>query len=120
EFNEAGEYEIEYRATDDMDNTSDPKVVTFSVELVDDEEPPTVGAELAGSVDQRGFYVGGAELTLTADDGELGSGVASIEYRVDGGDWQTYDEPISFNNPGSYTVDYRATDMTQNTSEPET
>src|SRR5690606_9971528 len=120
DFDQAGEYEIEYRATDDMGNTSDVKKATFTVEIVEDNDPPTATAEVTGAEDQRGFFVLGATLNLSADDGEEGTGVASIEYRVNGGNWQTYNNPVSFNDPGVYTVDYRATDLLDNRPEPET
>jgi hypothetical protein len=43
------------------------------------------------------------------------SGVASIEYRVNGGDWQLYTTdttpgPLTFDKPGDYDLVYRATD----------
>ena len=45
-----------------------------------------------------------------------GSGVQTIEYRVNGGAYTAYTAPVAFNTPGTYDVDYRATDKVNNTS----
>ncbi len=45
------------------------------------------------------------------------TGVESVEYRVDGGDWAAYDEPFVISEPGDHTVDYRAADAAGNTAE---
>jgi plastocyanin len=119
-FNEAGEYSIEYRATDRMANTSAVRTATFTVLEIDDEQAPTVTGSLTGTQDQRNFYVGDATLTLAADDGPTGSGVQRIEYRVNGGAWQTYSTAVTFDDPATYDVDYRATDNVENTSELQT
>ncbi|WP_210415845.1 discoidin domain-containing protein [Humibacter ginsenosidimutans] len=49
---------------------------------------------------------------LTA--GDSGSGVAGIEYAVDGGAWQPYSAPVALT--GTHTVAYRATDAAGNVS----
>jgi glucose/arabinose dehydrogenase/type 1 glutamine amidotransferase len=84
----------------------------------EDTTPPQVEAEVSGN-QQGGAYVGRATLTITATDA---SGVDTIEYRVNGGEWTAYEEPVEFTEPGEYDVDYRATDLAPipNTSEPET
>jgi len=119
-FDQEDDYSVEYRATDRMENVSAVRTATFSVLEIDDTVAPTVTASLEGSQEQREYYVGSAALSLAADDGPTGSGVETIEYRVNGGDWQTYTEPVVFDDPAAYEVDYRATDKVENTSEPET
>ena len=53
-------------------------------------------------------------VTLTATDAT--SGVASIEYQIgDAATWTTYSTPLTFSNPGTYVVRYRATDEASNT-----
>src|SRR5690606_8716980 len=49
---------------------------------------------------------------------DAGSGVASIEYQVDGGEWLPYAKQISLRTPGEHTVTYRATDVAGNVSAP--
>ena len=122
-FEEDGEYSVDYRATDDNGNVSEIGTATFTVVTIEDNEPPTVTAEVAGTQDQRGFYLGSADLALEADDGPVGSGVDTIEYRVNSDaaeDWQPYSDTVVFDEPGLYEVDYRATDLIGNASEPQT
>ena len=122
-FEEDGEYAVDYRATDDNGNVSEIGTATFTVVTIEDSEPPTVSAEAAGIQDQRGFYVGSAALTLTADDGPVGIGVDTVEYRVNSDaeeDWQEYSDEVVLDEPGLYEVDYRATDLVGNASEPQT
>ena len=85
----------------------------------EDTTPPEVSAELSGPRDGED-YLGRATLTLDATDA---SAIDSIDYRVNSDaaeDWQEYSEPVVFDEPGAYEVDYRATDAAGNTSEPET
>ena len=115
-FDTAGTYNVEYRATDRKDNVSAVKTATFTVLKINDTTAPTTNATAAGNKDQRDYFVGSATVTVTATDDEFGSGVHSIEYRVNGGAWNAYTAPVAFNAPGNYDVDYRATDKVQNTS----
>ena len=48
-----------------------------------DRVPPTTTAEMHDIDGELGWYQTAPEITLTADDGELGE-VAKVEYRVDG------------------------------------
>lgn len=55
---------------------------------------------------------GPGEVVLDATDDQ--SGLDSLNYRVDGGEWTAYDEPFKLTEPGSYTVDWRADDVAGN------
>ncbi|WP_299275596.1 ThuA domain-containing protein, partial [uncultured Georgenia sp.] len=61
-------------------------------------------------------YEAPATLVLEADDG-AGSGVETVEYSLDGGQWVTYEGEVEVSEPGSHTVAFRATDAAGNTSE---
>ncbi|MCP3420983.1 ThuA domain-containing protein [Nocardioides pinisoli] len=51
-------------------------------------------------------------VTITATDD---SGAATIEYRIDDATtWETYTAPLTFDEPGTYVVHYRATDAAGN------
>lgn len=63
----------------------------------------------------EGTYNTPVTTTLSADDGQ-GSGVATVEYRLDGGAWTTYDSPVTVEAAGAHTLAYRATDKAGNTS----
>ncbi|MEU4769357.1 ThuA domain-containing protein [Actinosynnema sp. NPDC023794] len=49
---------------------------------------------------------------------DAGSGVASTEYRIGGGDWKPYTAPFPVAGDGAHAVQYRATDVRGNRSEP--
>ena len=115
-FTAAKNYTIEYRATDRKDNVSAVKTTTFEVLEINDTTAPTATAATTGNQDQRNYFIGSATLTLTATDDATGSGIDKIEYRVNGGAYTTYTAPVAFNTPGTYDVDYRATDKVGNVS----
>jgi hypothetical protein len=55
-----------------------------------------------------GKVVGPATVVLTATDD--GTGIASTEYALDGGSFQTYTGPVTVDALGDHTVGYRSTD----------
>ena len=79
----------------------------------DDVTPPVVTASLSGYEVEDGVYANRATLRLEATDT---SGIDSIEYRVNGGEWTEYTGPVVFDEEGNYTVDYRATDNSENSN----
>ena len=98
--------------------------VEFGVqdECLEDTEPPNVNHALTGREHptEPDTYFESATLTLTAGDAGC-AGVKSVEYRVGGaGDWQPYTAPHAFSEPGTYSVEYRATDRFDNASEVKT
>ncbi|UJW33856.1 copper-binding protein [Saccharothrix sp. AJ9571] len=80
----------------------------------DDTTPPTVTADIAGTQDADGNYVGSASVELTATD--AGSGVDKVEYQLDGGAWTAYTAPVPVTTAGAHMVHYRATDKAGNAS----
>src|SRR5690606_39064223 len=114
EFTDEGEVTVQYRATDNAGNTSEPGSVTFTVAGAPDTTAPEVSASLAGEQNDDGDYVESVTVTLSATDDD--SGVASIEYALDGGAWTDYDEPVTVTALGDHTLRYRATDNAGNTS----
>ncbi|MFJ8198259.1 OmpL47-type beta-barrel domain-containing protein, partial [Streptomyces sp. NPDC096152] len=79
-----------------------------------DTTAPETSASVSGTKDASGNYVGSATVTVTASDS--GSGVAGIEYSLDGGPYLPYSAPVAVNRAGSHTFLYRATDKAGNTS----
>ncbi|OEU96884.1 OmpL47-type beta-barrel domain-containing protein [Streptomyces oceani] len=112
-----GEHTLRFRATDTAGNTSEEKSVSFTVvePPADDTTPPEVSATVDGERNADGDYV--AMATVTLDAADPGSGVASIEYAVAGGEFTPYDEPFMIHAAGEHTVTYRATDHSGNSSE---
>ena len=98
-----GERLVEYRSTDAAGNVEATRSQTVKV----DTAPPVVTSAESGTTTKT--------VTLTATDAT--SGVASIQYRIgDDAEWSTYDAPLSFDEPGTYLVRYRATDNAGNTA----
>jgi glucose/arabinose dehydrogenase len=91
----------------------------------EDEDPPTVEAEVSGPQTGDGDFAGRATLEVTATDG-TGSGVDRVEYSLDDGATWTelpnddFAEPftgvVDFDEPGDYEVAYRAFDRDGNAS----
>ncbi|SDT04715.1 Ig-like domain (group 3) [Actinoplanes derwentensis] len=111
-----GDHSVQFRATDRAGNVSAAGSVTFTVVAAgdDDTTAPAVSAQLAGARDAAGDYVGSVSFTLTATD--AGSGVASVEYQLDGGAWTVYTAPGAVNTAGTHMLHYRAVDNAGNTS----
>ncbi|UNZ16573.1 family 16 glycoside hydrolase [Streptomyces sp. 891-h] len=81
----------------------------------DDTTPPQTSATVAGDKDEDGNYLGSATVTVTASDAD--SGVDSIEYALDGGEFEPYTAPVTVTDPGEHTVRYRAKDKAGNAAE---
>ena len=95
----AGSHEIGYRAQGTNLQWSAPKTLDVKV----DDTPPALGASLDGRT-----------VTLTATDSD--SGVATVEYRLDGGDWAAYAAPLVVDEY-PHSVAFRATDVAGNTGD---
>jgi hypothetical protein len=115
----AGDHSVQVRATDKAGNVSEVKSVAFTVVEATpaDTTAPQVSAAVTGDQDADGAYVGSATVTLTAQDSE--SGVASVEYALDGGSFASYSAPVTVDQAGEHTVSYRATDNAGNVSDPQ-
>ncbi|NJQ00223.1 DUF1080 domain-containing protein [Streptomyces sp. PLAI1-29] len=111
-----GEHTLRYRATDHAGNTSEEKSVEFTVAEppAQDTTAPEVSAEVTGDRNDDGAYVGAATVTLTATDEE--SGVARVQYSLNGGPYLVYADPVRIDRAGDHLVRYRATDKAGNTS----
>jgi hypothetical protein len=114
--NTVGAHMVHYRAIDAAGNTSPEQMAGFTVvpPPVQDTTPPTVSAAVSGNRDANGDYVDSATVTVTASDSQ--SGVASVEYAVDGGGFVPYAEPVRVGTVGAHTVRYKATDHAGNTA----
>ncbi|MFE1046889.1 OmpL47-type beta-barrel domain-containing protein [Streptomyces olivaceus] len=83
----------------------------------EDTTAPETSAEVGGTQNADGAYVGSATVALAATD-EGGSGVERIEYTLGGDDaWQPYTTPVVVDQVGEHTVRYRAFDKAGNAAE---
>ncbi|MFC5854361.1 OmpL47-type beta-barrel domain-containing protein [Streptomyces chlorus] len=81
----------------------------------EDTTAPKATAEVTGTRNAEGAYVGSASVALTATD--EGSGVDRIEYAIGAdGAWQPYTAPVVVDQVGTHTVRYRALDRAGNVS----
>ncbi len=94
-----------------------------SASILVDTTPPTSSA----SGNDAGWHNTGVTVSLSADDGTGGSGVASISYQVDGGSLHTISgaggtvtvaAPANHSNDGSHTIAFYATDNAGNVEAP--
>ena len=79
----------------------------------EDTTAPETAADVSGTQNADGAYVGSATVTLSATD--AGSGVERIEYAIgDAGAWQPYTTPVVLDQVGAHKVRYRAVDKAGN------
>ncbi|MEE6260404.1 ThuA domain-containing protein [Plantactinospora sonchi] len=84
---------------------------------VADEVAPVTTASVSGTP-TAGWYTGPVTVTLSASDNNGGSGVAGIEYQLDGATgWTRYTEPVAVSGDGDHEVRFRATDEAGNVEE---
>jgi hypothetical protein len=95
---------VSYFATDVADNVEGTKFVTVKI----DRTAPTAAIDPVSS----SSWATGNSIAITASDAL--SGIASVEYRVDGGSIQAYTGSPFVLPDGSHTVEYRATDRAGN------
>ncbi|MGW0705416.1 OmpL47-type beta-barrel domain-containing protein [Streptomyces sp. NPDC002643] len=114
---EVGTHKVRYRATDKAGNVAAEKSVGFTVVAppAEDTTPPVTGATVEGDRNSAGAYLNSAEVTVSATD-HGGSGVAAIEYSLDGGPYLAYTAPVVVDRAGTHTVTYRASDKAGNTA----
>ncbi|MEV5724953.1 family 16 glycoside hydrolase [Streptomyces pharetrae] len=83
----------------------------------EDTTPPEATAEVSGTRNGQGQYVGSASVGIRATDADGGSGVDRIQYAVGAdGDWLAYTTPVVIDQVGTHTVRYRAYDRAGNVS----
>ncbi|GIF52353.1 glucose/arabinose dehydrogenase [Asanoa ferruginea] len=102
-----GAHEVRFRSTDVAGNVEAGKSVAVKI----DSTAPVTAATFAPATDD-GWHNGAVPVTLTSTD--AGSGVASIQYALDGGAWTPYTVPVDVSGDGSHELLYRATDTAGN------
>ncbi|HUC92840.1 MAG TPA: family 43 glycosylhydrolase [Paenibacillus sp.] len=106
-----GKLELTVRRTA---GSPDPQISWIMI--VDEQAPATTAAlQPEAPNGAGGWYTSDAALTLTASD--EGAGVASTEYRVNGGEWRPYAAPVTLSQEGLLTVEYRSKDLAGNMEE---
>jgi hypothetical protein len=109
-----GPHKITYRAVDRVGNREEDNV--FNVII--DNTGPQINFALNKApivIDGKRYLAPGTKLEIRATDNY--SGVKSVEYSVNGSDWQPYKDGIILDKPGAAQLKYRAFDNLGNKSE---
>jgi hypothetical protein len=83
-----------------------------------DATAPTTTISTAGTAGSNGWYRSDVTVALQAVDNAGGSGVALIEYSLNGGGFQPYEAPFTVGAQGTSIIRGRATDVARNTETP--
>jgi hypothetical protein len=102
----AGVHELRAYAIDAAGHQSTIADVTFQVQT---SQPTTVSRLWPPAPAQNGWWRTTPTLYLTASDPEQTAGVSKIQYRLDGGPFQTYTGPFAVPS-GVHAVQYQALD----------
>lgn len=108
---ESGHYELFSRAYNSFWDYEPPKSVADATILVD-ATPPLATHTLTGTKDASGWYSTAVNVQLNATDDH--SGVLSIKYRWDGGQWKDYHAPLVMDADGDHILQYYAIDVMGN------
>lgn len=106
---DASHYWVCARATDEME-TGAWAASSHSLGL--DTTPPASRAAVEGILGVQGWYVAPVIVELQASD--TTSGVASLSYRLDGGEVRVYTDPFPIQGDGIHTVAFFAIDVAGN------
>src|SRR5262249_56962961 len=107
DYTTEGEHTLEYRSVDGAGNAETYKSVTLKVDV----KAPATTARHTPDAPTGDWYDGAVTVRLNAADG-AGSGVAATEYRIDGGDWTAYAQPVVIEH--TQTLEYRSRDVAGN------
>lgn len=92
-----GAHTFQYRSQDVAGNLGNTGSAPFSIDSV----APSASVSLSGTLGSGGYYRSAVSVTLTCTDAT--SGVASRQYSLDGGAYQTYVSAVSVSGQGSHT-----------------
>jgi PKD repeat protein/type 1 glutamine amidotransferase len=102
-----GSHTLAYRSVDKAGNVENAKTRTVKV----DATAPMTTVE-SGAANGDGWHNQAVPVTLTATD--EASGVAGIEYSLDGGPWTPYTDTVTISGEGQHELRYRSTDKAGN------
>lgn len=106
----SGAHTLLYRSTDAVGNVESNKTLNFTTA---DTNPPTTSAG-AAPAPVFGYYADPTTITLSAIDDTGGSGVAAIQYQLDGGTTTTYSGPFQVTGAGQHTLTFASRDNAGN------
>jgi len=102
---DSGLYDVLFRVPDRAGN-----IASSQMSLKIDTQPPTIILSETGTPGKDGWYVSAA--TVSANAGDNMSGIASTQYRINGGVWQEGNSVTV--EEGIHTIDFQAFDAAGN------
>ncbi len=105
---EEGRNAVGYYSIDNATNEEGVK----SAEVKIDNTPPKTESVLTGTMGNNKWYVSTATISFNATDNL--SGVDITKYKIDDGDWKTYDDGIDVTGNGQHTVYFYSIDNASN------
>lgn len=103
-----GKHTVKYAAIDAVGNREDAG--SSSVEI--DATGPTTEFDTNATKSDYGWYDSDVAVNLSAEDAT--SGVSETRYRVDGGNWTTYEGNLTVTGDGTHTVEFYSVDRAGN------
>lgn len=102
--------------------TSDSRIITPAAILdalqTQDLTPPISTSTISGLMGQPGYYRSGVSISLRAIDTAIGDGqpsnILKTVYSIDGGDYQTYANPVVVSAEGQHAFSFFSTDRAGN------
>jgi len=104
-----GIYSLEYYSEDNAGNAGSIEAAEIKIDKIN----PLTVASLSGTQGENDWYTSVVGVTLSSFD-EM-SNVNWTEYRIDGGNWQTYTGPFTVATDGIHSIDYHSQDISGNT-----
>lgn len=101
---------VEYRTVDAGGSPGQPAAVTLNV----DTTAPVTTATASPVSGQNGWYATNPTVTLAATDNVS---VTKTVYRINGGQWSTYSQPVTVATYGINTFEYKSSDTAGNEEE---
>ena len=105
-----GLHQVNFWSVDGVGNTEAQQSVAVKI----DWTAGAVQSSLSGVLGLLNYYTTPVQVTLTASDNV--SGVATVSYRIDGGNANNYTGAFTISTDGIHTVDYWTTDVAGNSS----
>ncbi len=108
---EEGAHKIEYRSSDNLGHTEAAAPLEIIVDNTSPASVLSVGEPEYADAEGTRYVTRKTQFVLSANDGL--SGTASLEYRLDDGEWTAY-EPFALDTDGMHAVEYRSSDNVGN------
>ncbi len=97
--------------------TSDLVVIANGIasDPVEINHPPVTTASFGGTTGSNGWFVSGAQVTLSATDQDAPGDVATTYYTIDGGAVQIYGDPFTVSGNGPHQITFWSVDKAGDT-----